>query len=354
MLDRKSTAKLDSQNMLSSIEVLDKQCLDAWDSTKSMLFPQEYTDINRIVLFGMGGSALGIHIVKTVFEDQITVPIDIVSDYNIPAYVNKNTLAILSSYSGTTEEVVTISKEILNKTKKIFVFTTGGDLKHFAEEHNIPGYIFNPKHNPSKQPRMAVGYSVMGILGAFSALKLLELSDNEVQDMARYLAELNAQLGVDAPDDQNLTKQLARKIHGKIPVLVSSEFLKGSAHVFGNQINENGKHFSVRFPIPEMNHHVIEGFVHPREGLDRLIFIFITSQLYHKRNLQRHTITKTVVHKNNIQSETLQLRGKTKFEQALELLVYGSYTSLYVAILNNLDPSPIPNIDFLKEELQKD
>lgn len=353
MLDKKEIQKLDSQQMLSSIEVLDKQCTDAWSAAKQIQFPQQYRSIDRIVLFGMGGSALGMHFIKTLFSDQLSVPIEIINDYQIPGIVNDKTLAILSSYSGTTEETLAASENILEKTQNVFVITTGGRLREFAEINDLPAYIFEPKFNPSKQPRMAVGYSVMGTCGALSALGFIDLTDDEVNAMAEHLTSLHASLGVNAPLKNNQAKQLAQQIHGRQPVIVSSEFLEGATHVFTNQTNENSKQFAVRFPIPELNHHLIEGFIHPRESLDRLLFVFINSKLYHTRNQARYRITNDVVKKNNIATTNIELRGTTKFNQAFELLLIGSYISLYLAILNNLDPSPIPNVDLLKDELKK-
>lgn len=353
MLDRSSIEALDSQQMLSSIEVFNKQCTDAWDATKAIEFPDAYRNVNSIVLFGMGGSALGIDVVKSLFATELRLPVEIVNGYDIPACVNKDTLAILSSYSGTTEEVVTASRSILKHTKNVFVTSTGGDLEAFAKEHKLPAYIFDPKFNPSNQPRMAVGYSVMAILGVFTSLGFLNVTDDQVREMAAFLEELNKSIGADVPDDNNQAKQLASKMNGHVPVLVSSEHLEGTVHVSTNQINENGKCFAARFPIPEMNHHLIEGLVHPREALDRLFFLFINSEHYHQRNRTRYTVTEEVVSNNNIEYAELKLAGPTPFIQAFELLMYGSYISFYLAILAETDPSPIPNVDFLKAELKK-
>ncbi|MFH1425907.1 MAG: bifunctional phosphoglucose/phosphomannose isomerase [Candidatus Kerfeldbacteria bacterium] len=353
MLDRESISKLDSQQMLSSIEVLDKQCTDAWNATKGMEFHDAYKNISNIVLFGMGGSALGIHVVKTLFSDRLNVPVEIVNDYSIPATVNGQTLAVLSSYSGTTEEVVTVSKTILEKTKNVFVVATGGFLQEFSEEQHLPAYIFHPEFNPSNQPRMAVGYSVMAILGAFTSLGLLSVTDKEVEKMASFLQQLHETLGADVPEEQNPAKKIAAEINGRLPIFISSEFLVGSTHVFTNQVNENGKCFAGRFTIPEMNHHLIEGFQQPRESLDRLLFVFITSAFYHDRNQKRYEVTRGVVEKNGIAATEIKLTGANPFIQAFELLLFGSYVSFYLAILTQTDPSPIPNVDLLKNELKK-
>lgn len=353
MLERSTISALDSQHMLSSIEVLEKQCQEAWNATKNISFPDQYKTIDRIVLFGMGGSALGMDIVKNLYSQELPIPIEIQNDYSVPGCINEKTLVILSSYSGTTEETVEASQHILEKTKNVFVITTGGDLKTFAADNNLPAYIFEPTFNPSNQPRMAVGYSVMGTIGALRSLGFISTTDEEVASMIEYISTLHSLVGADVAIEQNPIKQLAQKMQTTLPVLVSSEFLLGSTHVFTNQTNENGKHFAVRFPIPEMNHHLIEGLVYPKALVAQLLFVFITSEFYHPRNSTRHQITAQVVERAGSASTQLVLHGATPFQQAFELLLYGSYTSFYLAILNGIDPSPIPNVDYLKDELKK-
>lgn len=352
MLNRHSVAQYDSKNVLGSIEVFEKQCEEAWSATKNLAFPEAYAAVDRIAVFGMGGSALGADILKTFFRNELQLPIEVVNDYSIPAWVNKKTLAIVSSYSGTTEETVAVAGHILERTQNVFVVTTGGALKKFAEEHGLPSYIFSPTHNPSKQPRMAVGYSVMGMIGACVALGFISVTDADVAGVLRSIQQMQRTLGADVPEATNRAKQLAQQLKGKLPVFISSEFLEGAAHVFANQINENAKQFVARFPIPEMNHHLIEGLVHPADALPELMFVFITSSFYHPRNAIRHGVTEEIVRKQQIATTIVSLTAAKPLEQLFELLLLGSYTSLYLAVLNELDPSPIPNVNYLKDQLK--
>ncbi len=349
-LNREQIAKLDSQQLLSSIEVLHKQIADAWSTTNSMEFPEEYKKAKKIVWFGMGGSQLGIDFIKSVYLDQLTVPVEIVNDYHIPAIVDEDTLVVLSSYSGTTEEVVTVSKEILSRTKMVMVITTGGDLEQFASDNSLPAYIFNPVHNPSNQPRMAVGYSVAGTMGAFAAMGYIKVTQKEIDGVVAHVDSMNAAFGADN-EDNNTAKKLATQMNDVVPIMISSEFLQGAAHVMTNQINENGKQFAVRFPIPEMNHHLIEGLVFPADN--KPLMVFLQSSLYHERNQVRHRVTEGVAKDNGLTTAMINMRGESRLQQAFELLLFGSYVSLYRAILNGTDPSPIPNVDLLKEELKK-
>jgi glucose/mannose-6-phosphate isomerase len=352
MFEKDIITKLDSQRMLSSIEVLQKQCMEAWESTGTISFPDAYRSVDRIVLFGMGGSALGMHIVKTVFAKELRIPVEIVNDYDIPAQVNSNTLAILSSYSGTTEETLNAAEHILEHTKHVFVVSTGGGLQTFAETQHLPAYIFTPTYNPSNQPRMAVGYSVMGIIGACARLGLINVTDADVATLTTAMESWHQLYGADVEESQNAAKQLAHACVDKMPVLMSSEFLEGAAHAFTNQLNENSKQFALRFPIPEMNHHLIEGFVYPGAVTKQLLFVLITSNLYHPRNQKRYEVTAALAEKNGIATTTVTLKSTTVLHQAMELLMFGSYTSFYLAIANGIDPSPIPNVTFLKNALQ--
>lgn len=351
-LDRETIKQVDSQNMLGSIEVFEKQCVDAYATASRLPLPSSFRDVNHVVLFGMGGSALGMHVVQTAFAQKITVPISIVNDYAIPAFVNEHSLVILSSYSGATEEVLTVARDIMTRTKKIIMITTGGELSALATIHHIPAYIFQPQFNPSNQPRMAVGYSILGIVGLFSQLGLLAFSASDMEHAMCTLAMLHKELCPEQ-EDKNRAKKLARTLENRIPTLVAAEFCEGAAHVMANQINENAKQFSARFAIPEMGHHLIEGFVYPTAGLRELCMVFCQSNLYHERNQKRFHILENIAQKNTIATTFVDLTADTPFEQALELILLGSYTSLYMAVLHDCDPSPIPNVDELKKQLQK-
>lgn len=350
-MNREYIQKFDAQNMLGSIEVFDKQCTDAWQATQELSLPDSYTNIDHVVFVGMGGSALGIDVIKTVFAGELTVPITVVGTYDLPAAITQNTLVIFSSYSGTTEEIVEAIEKVDGRTEKLFIITTGGDLERISKERNIPAYIFVPTFNPSNQPRMAVGYSVMGTIGVFVRLGLLSVAEEDVMAVATYLESLHAQWGADVDEDANLAKQVARSMNGTIPVYVSSEHLEGSVHVATNQLNENGKTFAARFILPELNHHLIEGLVYPKELISKLSFVFFESTLYHVRNQKRYRITEELATKQGIQVLRYEARGASRLEQALETIVFGAYVSFYTAMILEIDPSPIPNVDYLKEAL---
>ena len=135
--------------------------------------------------------------------------------------------------------------------------------------------------------------------------------------------------------------------------MIASGFLSGNAHVLANQINENAKTFANYFIISELNHHLLEGLKFPNNNSKNLHFFFFESDLYHPRNQKRYAITKDTLNKFKISHFSYHLTGKTELEQSFEALLFGTYVAFYLAILNSIDPSSIPWVDYFKEELGK-
>jgi glucose/mannose-6-phosphate isomerase len=337
--------ELDSKNMLGSIDMLGQQIRDAWVEAGKVKLPTPAQPYSNIVVFGMGGSALAADIIRAVFADQLTVPILIVQDYTIPAYVSANSFVVLSSYSGTTEETLAAAKHILDITAQVAVVTTGGELKQFMEQHHVPGYCLEPTYNPCGQPRIAVGYAVAGLLRLLVTVGLVRCSDQEIDDCIHYL-EGNRELLRDAG------KELVARLANAVPVFVGSEFLLGNLHAVTNQTNENGKNFACWFPIPELNHHLMEGLGYPAVA-KQLHFVFVESHLYHERVQKRYGVTKQVLDKQQVAYDSFVTAASTKLMQSFEVLQWGSYLSFYLAMANQIDPSPIPWVDFFKHALKK-
>ncbi|EKE01279.1 MAG: hypothetical protein ACD_21C00174G0002 [uncultured bacterium] len=325
--------------------MLAEQIRHAWSQTSSLQLSADYKKCQNIVVFGMGGSALAADILSTIFSDQLSVPLLTVHDYNIPAYVTADSFVVLSSYSGTTEETLAAAKTILTITKHVVVVTTGGELKNFMETQQLPGYCIEPTYNPCGQPRIAVGYAVVGLLRILTVAGYVTCVDQDIDDVIHYL-EGNRELLRDAG------KELAQRLTGKMPVFTGSEFLLGNLHTVTNQTNENGKNFACWFAIPELNHHLMEGLGFPTTT-KQLHFVFVESHLYHERVQKRYVVTRQVLDKQKIAYDSFVPTATTKLMQSFEVLQWGSYVSFYLAINNQVDPSPIPWVDFFKHALKK-
>jgi len=350
--DREQLAKLDISGVLRSVEQLPEQIEQTWATAKTIQVPEEYRRITRVVVSGMGGSALGAHVIKTLYKSSLKMPLEIVNGYDLPGYVNDQTLVVLSSYSGTTEETLQTAQEAEKKAAKIAVITAGGALQQLAEKKGYPLFFIEPKHNPSNQPRMAIGYSVFGQLGLLHALGVISLSDAEVRSVLDLLRRNAANLSPEEKD-RNTAKFLAFSCVDTMPILVSAEHLEGAAHVFNNQINENAKNMTAMLNIPEMNHHFMEGLSFPTAMKENVRFLFVNSTLYHPRVQSRFPLTREVAERAGFQCETIQATAKTKLEQVWEIIQLGAYTNFYLAMLNDIDPAPIPTVDWFKEQLGK-
>lgn len=342
--------KLDKANVLGSIELLSKQVEQAWRETKKLKIPADYRKVKNAVINGMGGSALGGQIIKSLYSDEIGLPFEVINSCTVPGYVGRDTLYLISSFSGHTEEPIGTYEEARKRGAKILAITAGGRLSQMMQEYDIPGYHFRAVHNPCNQPRMAAGYSVVGQLGLLKGCGIINVSDREIKKVQGCLSNLNRTFGVSSKN-RNEAKILAGKLKNRMAVLVASEILAGNVHTFANQINENAKNFSCWFLIPELNHHLMEGLSNPSSNKAELIFVFINSSLYSPRVQLRHKITQEVVKKNNIEYIEYQVKARDKLSQSFEVLSFGSYVSFYLAMLNNIDPSGVPWVDYFKRRL---
>lgn len=351
--DFEEIKKIDKANVYGSIQALAEQCLHAWEDIEKIQVPENYRNFKNIIACGMGGSSLGAHVIQALFQDRLKIPLVLLRDYELPAFANQDSLVILSSYSGTTEEVVNCAQEAISRNLKCFGVSIGGKIEEIAQEKNFPFYKINPKFNPSGQPRMAIGYSVFGQIAIFAKLGLIEVNKSQVIQLVDFLKIQDKKYNLEVPQAENQTKQLATEVKDKIINLVAAEHLQGALHVFNNQLNENAKNFSNYFYIPELNHHLMEGLKNPDSLKENSIFLFFESELYREEIQKRFKITREVVQKNGLAIETINLETKTELEQCFELIGFGAYVNFYLAILYRINPAPIPWVDFFKAELKK-
>ena len=351
--DLAAMRKLDTVGVVGSIEQLGGQCKQAWEEVPKITFPESYKTITSIVFSGMGGSALGAYVMKSLFSDVLLVPFEIVNDYHLPPYVNDKTLVILASYSGSTEETISCAQEAIAKHACTTGLTVGGKLAEVLTAAKVPAYVFNPRHNPSNQPRLGTGYSVFGQIAMLNTLGMLSVAQSDAQETFTILDEGNKRFGIDVTTKDNRAKQLAQEWYGKIPVIVAAEFLTNVGRVIRNQIHESAKTFAAYHEIPELNHHLMEGLTNPTTNKDTLRFLFIQSNNYSDRIAKRFAVTKEVVKKQGITIDEFVPKSRSRLAQAFESIQFGAYVNYYMAMLYDLDPSKIPWVDYFKAQLTK-
>lgn len=345
-------SQLDKSQMAKTIDSFPQQLLQTWEELKNWKPNLDISDITNIVTVGMGGSGLGAHLINSIFADEIKLPHIIINNYDLPEYVGENSLVFLVSYSGDTEETLKAAELALQKNSHIFVITTGGKLAEFAKKNKIDSWVFEPKHNYCKQPRSALGYLILGQMMILSRLKLINFSKSDFDRILSVTTSACQKFGLDQELDKNLAKSTAAEIYGKIPVIFASQFLAGNAHLMSNQINENAKSAAFWLLLPEANHHFLESLKSQFTKED-LVFVNLISHFYDDDIKKRFKTTKELLLQNMVKVIDISLESRIPFEESFSVLVLTSWISFYLAILDNVDPTPISTVDFFKRKLEE-
>jgi len=347
--------KLDSGQVGKSIELLPDQIRQVLDEARLIKIPREYSRATEVVVNGMGGSNLGVHIIRAALSDEIKAPINITPGYHVPRYVDGNTLYVISSYSGTTEEPLSVYKELKKRGAKIMAITENSPkskLMKLMLRDSIPGYIFKPELNPSGQPRLGLGYTLFGTAVMLAKTGLFKIKVREIEDIIASMEIWTRKLRPLSPTRQNAAKKITKEIIDKIPVLVGAEHTRGNLHAMRNHINECSKSFATYLSLPDLNHHAMEGLINPKSNKKNLAFLFFDSFLYHPQIQKRAQLTKQIIKKNGIKIISHKLKAETKLAQAFELLQLGSWISYYLGIYYKVDPAKIPFVDWFKKQLK--
>lgn len=338
----------------ASIYLLPEQIKDIIKQSKSLNLPKNYRKINHIVVSGMGGSNLAGHIFASLFSSQLASPIIINDDYDIPAWINNQTLFIACSYSGSTEETLAAYKAA--KKAKALIVVLSADSKSnpllkLAKADHYPSLAFTSTENPSNQPRLALGYTIFSLASILNAASQIKLSPITIQLALKKLTTWREQLLPTVT--ANPARKLAESLTHSDLTLVSGPFLAGNAHALRNQINENSKHRASYLTLPEMNHYALEGLAHPATTKANQTLVFFESSLYSPRLRRRLELTKQVATKNGVNVASHKLSGRNALEQGLEMLQFGAWLSYYLAQANQVDPIKIPWVDWFKKALKK-
>jgi glucose/mannose-6-phosphate isomerase len=350
--DIKEISNFDSGRVAESIVLLPDQIADAIKQSKRIKLPPSYSKIDKVVVSGMGGSNLGARIITSVFKEDLPVPMIIEAGYVVPGHVDKKTLFILSSYSGSTEETLSTYAEAKKRKAKVVIISaknSSNPLWDLMKKEGLPGFIFDPMANPSKQPRMALGYALFGMIAILERAGLLKVGNKAKEKVIAELKAFGKKLDIGVFDNQ--AKRIALEASGRQVFLAGGDFLEGSLHALRNQFCENSKNTASYLVLPDMNHYALESLGNPLDNKDHLIFIFFKSSLCGKEVQKRLALTAQVAERNEIKFVEWELKSKTKLGQAAEMLQAGSWITFYLAFLNGVDPVKIPWVDWFKEKL---
>lgn len=342
---------LDDLKMIHERDVQDSLGIAAkqWQQLKHVYDTRFVADrpVENVIVGGMGGSALAAEILAC--WPGLDRPFQIVKNYELPSYTGDNTLFIASSYSGNTEETLAALDEAEQKGAMIAVICAGGKLAELAKEKNYPLYEI-----PSGlQPRMAVFYNFAALTQLLAAVGCFPQERvGELHEAADWLGEQGKGLLPEVPKENNSAKKIALELVGNSVVIYSGPKTFPAAYKWKININENAKTIAWCNQLPEFNHNEFQGWIsHPVEKPYKIVDI--RSSLEHPRVQARFKITEKLLSGKRPHPEVVEPEGDSLLKQLLWAIQLGDFVSLYLALLNGLNPTPVELIEKLKVELQK-
>lgn len=343
--------KIDTGNMYKAVSGFPDQMKDAVTIGDSFEVDSgRYQNINRIVLCGMGGSAIGGDLARSLLADELAVPFDICRDYKIPRYCGKNTLVIGSSYSGNTEETLAAFKTAIDRECRLFVLTTGGALLKLAKANQVPA--MRPREG--FQPRAALSYSFTLLLMFLHKIGLSSYDRDALMAAAKFLKHRVQSFSIDNPIESCVTKQLAKKLVGRVPIIYSGPGLTAPAAVrFAGQLSENAKVLAFSNQFSEFNHNQLVGFESAAQYKDSFFVIVLRDTDDGQAIGKRMDIVEGLIAGKEMDVVEIVSTGENKLERLLSLVQVADFTSFYLAINRGVDPTPVEPIESLKRALSE-
>lgn len=345
--DHEAFQTIDSQHMITQINQLPDQLAEAWDLGQSFPLP-EWQDIQAVLIAGMGGSAIGGSLVRAFAAPTGQVPICVHRNYGLPAWASgEETLFIASSHSGNTEETLSAFNAAGQAGCRVLAVTTGGELAARSEKSSATLWQFDHQG----QPRAAVGYSFALLLAAIARLGLLPDPTPEVEHAVQAMRDQQAQLLPQIPIPQNPAKRLAGQLAGRYVSVFGAGVMEPVARRWKGQINELAKTWAQFEALPEADHNTLAGVDHPGESLLKITALFLRAQSNHPRNQLRVELTKKNLMLEGLNTDFVHARGESRLAQQWTALHMGDYVAYYLAMIYEVDPTPVRAIEALKEEL---
>jgi len=333
--------------MADRIAELPDSIVKAWQAARDFRVPQEFRSVSSVVITGMGGSAIGGDLVRSLAEAESPIPVVVQRGYDLPAFAQSDTLVVAISHSGGTEETLSQVDQALSRGCKLLAITSGGTLLNKARSAGAAVFSFD---YPS-QPRAAIGYLFIPLVAFFGQLGLLRDRSAELDEAARVLRELQPRLALDSPTSGNEAKQLAQAIAGRVPFIYGGGMMAEVAHRWKTQVNENSKAWAAYDVFPELNHNAVVGYERPTTFLDQVMVLLLETTHEHPRVAVRERVTLGLLDMSGVPVRRIPPRGEGALAQMLAAILLGDYVSYYLAHLYQVDPTPVAAIDRLKQEL---
>ncbi len=353
--DLETIRKIDRENMCEIYRDTPDLYIDSLkklENLNQVLLKPPSRRIRNVVILGMGGSALSGEILRDWLLDFSKVPIELCRDYHLPYYINEDTLAIAVSYSGNTEETISAFVEALERKCVIAAVSSGGVLEEFCNLTETP-MIKVPRENPQFQPRCATPYLLPSMAAILNKLGVIPFRTNEFEETIEALREAWSIIRPECPAIDNPSKKIALEIFGSIPVIYGFRQYKSIALAIKTAINENGKVLSKYESFPELNHNEVVGLEGYKEYLGKFSTVLIREHDEPDEIRVRIEATKKLISNKNWKIIEIYGEGTSRLAKMLYVKHVADMASVYLAILNGMDPTVTQSIDVIKKELKE-
>jgi len=324
---------------------------DAFDAARAgaeavdLVWPADA--IRNVAICGMGGSAIAADIVAGAWRERLRRPVSVLRDYYVPGWLGEDTLVILSSYSGETEETLTAAMQALERNALCVAITSGGKLGGFYRDEGIP-VIDLP---PGLQPRAAILRLLVPLVVVLSRFGVIPDASADLDDARGAIGRAMDAFNPAVPYADNLAKQVATMLKDTVPVFWGAEATAAVAQRWKGQVNENAKAPAYWGVLPEIDHNEICGF----EGMGAFgpmsRLVLLRDPRHHRQVERRFDLTRDLVAGHTGGVIELAAEGDTALGRVMDLVMLGDYASLYLGLLRGVDPGPVEMIGKLKGRL---
>jgi len=340
--------KFDPADMLGRVVGFPEQMEDAWNIGAAFSPRVKPGDYRQIVVCGMGGSAIGGDMLRSFFGDRLRAPILSCRDYRVPAHVGADAFVLISSYSGNTGETLSAYESLRGRGATVVAVSSGGKVEEVCgadgvEVCKIPG---------GKPPRSAIAYSFFPMIHILRSAGLVDFDDGEYLRALEDVKRVCRMYGPDSSDNRALG--LAAKLKGNIPFVYSGPgLLEAVARRWACQFNENSKSTAHFAAYPELNHNEIVGWEALEGVMGQIVVLSLEDEDDHPTTVAQTDIGLSIITPLAAGVERIKSEGDGRLARILTTMLLGDFTSVYLALLYGVDPTPVEKIDFLKRRLQE-
>ena len=350
----KTYEQLDPSGLRERIRDFPRQCQEAWQlsqgKAQALKLPYDWKQVKHVVIGGMGGSAIAGDLANDLAASQQAVPITVIRDFQLPFPLTSNHLFVACSFSGNTDETLSLLQQARQSEAKVLAVAGGGQLGKIAEEEGLPFLSIQA----SGEPRSALGYNLLLLLGVLAQLGLVSTATKDVQSAITGLREQVARLGEEIPAGDNPAKQLAQELAGRLALIYAGGIFSGVARRWKTQLNENAKAWAFYESIPELLHNSVEAFHTGTvegsgvESSDKLALLLLPPAASAELE-RRYQIVEELLARQGISCRRISGTDGPPLAQLLGMVLLGDYVSYYLALIRSIDPSATPLLDLGKQ-----